>query len=155
MPESNLPIEILERELIRLTAELRETDRRRDALLSTVSGLKQAINGLRAMNPSSDRQTRLPLPTTNGNRPGSYTDGLRRILADSPGRRSWPLTDLLTEMQRRNWMGETNRHPLETLRVAANTLVEKGALRKAGPGIYAPIRSLVAEPVINGSGGQG
>jgi hypothetical protein len=154
MPESHLPLEILERELIRLTAELREVDKRRNALLATVNGLRQAINGFRAMNPP-DRQTRLPLGTTNGARPDSYTDGLRRILTDSPGRKTWRLTELLAEMNQRQWMAETNKHPLETLRVAANTLVEKGALRKAGPGVYAPVRPAVAEAPTNGSGGDG
>jgi hypothetical protein len=151
MSESPLPLEILEGELIRLTAELREVDKRRNALLTTVNGLRQAINGLRAMNPPGDRQTRLPLPTKNGNRPASYMDGLRRILNDSPGRKTWKLTELLAEMNQRHWMAEGNKHPLETLRVAANTLVEKDALRRAGPGIYSPVRP----PVTNGSAGDG
>jgi hypothetical protein len=154
MSESLQPLDILERELNRLTAELQEVDKRRDALVGTVTGLRRAITGLRAMSPPDDRQTRLPLPTTNGSRPASYTDGLRRILADSPGRKTWKLTELLAEMNQRRWMAEGNKHPLETLRVAANTLVEKGALRRAGPGIYSPARP-VAATATNGSEGVG
>ena len=154
MSETLLNLELMERELIRLTAELREVEKRRNALYSTVSGLKQAINGIRAMTPT-ETQAKLPMSTTNGSRPGSYTDGLQRILAASPGRKTWKLTELLDEMTTRHWMGETNKHPLETLRVAANTLVDKGALRKAGPGIYSPARPAVAEAATNGSGGDG
>src|SRR5205807_692659 len=118
-------------------------------------GLKQAVNGIRALTPTSEIQTKLPMSTANGSRPGSYADALQRILAGSPGRRSWPLVDLLAEMKRRQWMEETNKHPLETLRVAANTLVGRGALRKAGPGIYGPVRQAVSEATADGSGRDG
>jgi len=83
-------------------------------LSGTASEIGQMAGGVRALNP-----------------PFLGREAIRRVIAETPGRKAWTIPDMLAAIHRRGWTANTH-----AVQVNLSRMYRDGELGKAAKGIY-------------------
>jgi hypothetical protein len=135
--------------------EAQEIARRANQRVNYLAKMLDAVQGLMSLDPEVEVQQEVPAvpairdeivieptlisPPVSGERNGTpYVkprEAILRFLDEQ--RRLWPLSEIVSEMERRDWIDPSLKRPVEAIRAAANRLVDvENLVERSGPSSY-------------------
>jgi hypothetical protein len=138
-----LPEELIEAELEDLRGEVRELNRR-------IELREQALAMKRTFSNGRGDQARgnWPVQQTRAfpaNPPFRGRDAIRQVMRETPGKRTWTISEMLEAILKRGWTGNTH-----SVQVNLSRMYRDGELDKDGVGVYAVPEELRASGEARG-----